>query len=163
MLEEFAAGRTTLWYWRQVGCALYERACSVARQQAATFLAATLFFVVALWVIAPATYPVMGWARTLEPLRVVVLLGWLAGVPFVLGAVAGAAERRKRIGAILLGAALAYLTPVTLPFTSAVCDLCARPVDAATPDTILFLTPLGSALLAGLGAWVFGRFHPAAN
>lgn len=159
LLEEFAEGRSSAWYWRQVFCAVHEHLRCIARQQILTFAAAALFFIVALWVIAPATYPVVGLARTLEPVRVLVLLAWLAGVPFILGGVAGAAERRQRAGAILLGAALAYLTPVTLPFTSAVCDLCSHPAGAVLPDSILLLTPFGSALLAGLGAWLAGRFH----
>lgn len=161
LLEEFVSGRSDGWYWHQVLCAMREHLRNVARQQMLTCAAATLFFIVALWVIAPATYPVVGLARTLEPARVLVLLAWLAGVPFILGGVAGAAERRRRAGAILLGAALAYLTPVTLPFTSAVCDLCSHPAGAALPDSILLLTPFGSALLAGLGAWLVGRFHAA--
>jgi hypothetical protein len=159
LLEEFAAGRSSAWYWRQVACAIQQHLRNVARQQMVTFAAATLFFIFALWLIAPATYPVVGWARTLEPMRALVLLGWLAGIPFILGGMAGAAERRQRAGAILLGAALAYLTPVTLPFTTAVCDLCSHPAGAALPDSILLLTPFGSALLAGLGAWLVGRLH----
>ena len=160
LLEEIAAGRSQAWYWRQVGWAVYEHACSVVRQQLITFLAATMFFLVALWVIAPATYHVMDWARAQESLRILVLLAWLGGVPLLLGGVAGAAERRRRIGAILLGAALAWLTPVTLPFNFAVCDLCARPLDTAAPGSILLLTTAASALLAGLGAWCVGRIHP---
>lgn len=163
LLEEFAAGRSAFWFWRQVGYALHERACVVAQQQFAPFVAATGFFLVSLWAIAPATYPVMSWAHTLEPLRILVLLGWLAGVPFVLGGIAGVAERRRRSGAILLAAGLVWMTPVTLPFHSAVCDLCARPVSVATPGAIQWLTPLASALLAGFGAWVVGRAHRTAS
>jgi hypothetical protein len=164
LLEEFAAGRSSLWFWRQVFCALGERALSLMRQQAAILLAVTAFFVLALWAIAPATYPVMGWARAAEPLRPLVLLGWLMGVPFLLGGIAGAAQKIRRFGAILLGAGLAYLTPVTEPFEFMVCDLCSAPDSNSTPTAALFMTPLGSALLAGLGAWVFGRFrHSAAQ
>jgi hypothetical protein len=162
LLEELAAGRTNLWYWRQVGFALCVQGCFVARQQMVAFVAATAFFMLALWAIAPATYPLMDWART-EPLRTVVLLGWLTGVPLVLGVIAGATERRRRIPAILLGAAIAYLTPVTGPFDSAVCDLCVGPGSTSVPTTALWLAPLGSALLAGFGAWLAGRFRPAAT
>ena len=160
LLEELAAGRSAGWYWRQVGWAVYEHALGVIRQQLTTFLAATLFFLAALWVIAPATYQVMDWARAQESLRILVLLAWLAGVPFILGGVAGAAESRRRVGAILLGATLAWLTPVTLPLNFAVCDLCARPIDTTAPSSILLLTTTASALLVGLGAWVAGRIHP---
>jgi len=159
LLEELAAGRSAAWYWRQVGWAAYEHLCTLVRRQLITFLAATLFFLVALWFIAPATYPVMDWARAQE-LRLLVLLAWVAGVPLVLGGFAGAAGRRGRIGAILLGAALAWLTPVTLPLNFAVCDLCARPIDTAAPGSIVLLTTAASALLAGLGAWGVGRIHP---
>ncbi len=161
--EEFEGGRSTFWYWREVGCALYERACFVVRQQTTTFIFATLFFLTALWAIAPVTYPVMGWAHNSEPLRIALLLGWLAGVPMVLGAVAGAIERRSRIGAILLGAGFAYFTPVTLPFSLAACDLCRSPVDVTLPNSVLILTPFGSALLAGTGAWLIRKFHPTPN
>lgn len=160
LLEEMAAGRSAAWYCRQVGWAVYENVCGIVRRQLTTFLAATVFFLVALWVIAPATYHVMDWARAQESLRILVLLAWLAGVPLILGGVAGAAERRRRIGAILLGATLAWLTPVTLPFNFAVCDLCARPIESTTPGSILLLTTAASALLAGLGAWGVGRIHP---
>lgn len=160
LLEGLAAGRSPGWYWRQVGWAVYEHALGVVRQQLTTFLAATLFFLTALWVIAPATYQVMDWARTQDSLRILVLLAWLAGVPFILGGMAGAAERRRRVGAILLGATLAWLTPVTLPLNFAVCDLCARPIETTAPSSILLLTTTASALLVGLGAWAAGRFHP---
>jgi len=160
LLEELAAGRSQSWYWRQVGWAVYEHACGVVRHQLTTFLGATVFFLVALWIIAPATYRVMDWARGQESLRILVLLAWLAGVPLILGGVAGAAERRQRIGAILLGATLAWLTPVTLPFSFAMCDLCARPIESTTPGSILLLTTVASALLVGLGAWGAGRIHP---
>jgi len=160
LLEELAAGRSQSWYWSQVGWALYEQVCSIARQQLTTFLAATVFFLVALWFIAPATYQVMDWAGARESLRIFVLLAWLAGVPLILGGVAGAAERRRRIGAILFGAALAWLTPVTLPFSFAVCDLCAQPIESTASGSILLLTTTASALLVGLGAWGVGRIHP---
>ncbi|MEO8313473.1 MAG: hypothetical protein ABI645_01650 [Pseudomonadota bacterium] len=160
LMEEFATGRSAFWYWLQTLCALYEQARSIVRQQMSTFLAATIFFFLALWAIAPATHPVMGWVRA-EPLRTLVLLGWLIGVPLLLGGIAGATQRRRRIGAILLGAGLAWLTPVTQPFDSAVCDLCAGPNSATIPSTALFMAPLGSALLAGLGAWIVGRFRNA--
>jgi hypothetical protein len=162
LLEELAAGRTNLWYWRQVGFALYVQGCVVARQQLVAIIAATAFFMLALWAVAPATYPVMDWART-EPLRTMVLLGWLTGVPLVLGVIAGATERRRRITAILLGAAIAYLTPVTRPFDFALCDLCVGPGSTSVPTTVLWLAPLASALLAGFGAWMAGRFRHAAS
>jgi hypothetical protein len=162
LLEELASGRTPFWYWRQVLCAIREQVRLAAREQAVTLVAVTAFFLVALWVIAPATYPVMSWARTTEPLRVVALLGWLTGVPLLLGGIAGVTQRRRHIGAILLGAGIAYLTPVIQPFESAVCDLCAGPGSAIVPATALFLTPPGSALLAGLGAWVAVRFRHTA-
>jgi hypothetical protein len=161
LLEEFAAGRSSFWFWRQVLGALYERARSSMRQQTSALLAVTAFFVLALWLIAPVTYPVMNWARTAEPLRTLVLLGWVMGVPLLLGGIAGATEGSKRIGAILLGAGLAYLTPVTQPLTYAVCDLCAAPGSTTAPTAALFMTPLGSALLAGLGAWLVARFRHA--
>lgn len=165
LLEEFAAGRTRLWFWHQVACALYEQAWCVVRRQAMTFVAAFAFFLLALWAVAPATYPVMRWARTLESLDFLVLLGWLAGVPFILGGIAGSTERRRYTGAILLAGACAYLTPLTLPFTSAACDLCTRPQDSTAPGAVLLLTPFGSALLVGLGAWVAARItgHPPAR
>ena len=159
LLEEWAAGRSASWYWRQVMHALCEHACLIVRQQIITCLAAAAFFFGALWVIAPLTYPVMDWARATEPLRVLVLLAWLAGVPVILGSVAGAAERSRRVGAILLGAAFAYLTPVTSPFNFAVCDLCASP-SGSTPASMLYLTSVGSALFAGLGAWAVRKLHP---
>jgi hypothetical protein len=158
LLEEFAAGRSSLWFWHQVACALCERVRSIIRREMLVFVTVTVFFVLAFWAIAPATYPVMNWARTSEPLRTVVLLGWLMGVPFLLGGIAGAAGKFTRFGAILLGAGLAYLTPVTRPFGFAVCDLCTGPGSTSAPTAALFVTPLGSALLAGLGAWVIGKF-----
>lgn len=157
LLEEFAAGRTRLWFCYQVGCALYERMCLLARQQAMVFLAATVFFLLALWAIAPASYPVMGWARAVGSLDTFVLLLWLTGVPMTLGAAAAIAQRRRCAGAILLAATCAYLTPLTLPFTTAACDLCLRSDEDATSGALLLLTPVGSALLAGLGAWLAGR------
>lgn len=157
LLEEFATGRSLFWCWHQVGAALVAHAGSTLRQQLIPFIAAALFFTVALWSIAPATAPVMDWARALEPLRLLIQLGWLAGVPFLLGALAGAAERSRRVGAVLLGAGFAYMTPVTTPFDSAVCDLCVGPGNTAIPDAIRWLTPFTSALLAGLGAWITAR------
>jgi hypothetical protein len=157
LLEEFAAGRSHLWFWHQVACALREQAWRVVRQQATTFAAAFTFFLLALWAIAPATYPVMRWSRTLESLDFLVLVAWLAGVPFVLGSVAGSTERRRYTGAILLAGACAYLTPLTLPFTTAACDLCTRSQQTAPPGVVFLLTPFASALLVGLGAWVAAR------
>jgi hypothetical protein len=159
LIEEFAAGRSALWFWQQTLCAVHEEVRTVVRQQAGTFLAASAFFLLSLWVIAPATDPVVHWARAAEPLRTFVLLCWLIGVPVILGAVAGATERQRRIGAILLAATLAWLTPLTQPFDSAVCDLCVGPNSNAIPATALFVTPFGSALLAGLGAWFTSRFR----
>lgn len=159
LLEEMSAGRSKAWYWRQVVWALYEQVCALVRQQLTTFLASTLFFLVALWAIAPTTYQVLDWARAQDSLRILVLLAWLAGVPLILGGVAGAAERRRRIGAILLGATLAWLTPVTLPLNFAMCDLCARPAETSS-GSIVLLTTAASALLVGLGAWAVGRIHP---
>lgn len=162
LLEEFAAGRTRLWFWHQVGCALHERAWQLVREQTPAFLAATLFFLLALWAIAPVTYPVMGWARRVGSLDSLVLLVWLAGVPLLLGGIAGSAQRRRCTGAILLAAACAYLTPLTLPFTTAACDLCSRTEEPAAANTWLrVLTPVGSALLAGAGAWIAGRLVDA--
>jgi len=161
LLEEWAAGRTAAWYWGQVMHAVCEHAGFVIRQQAMTCLAAALFFCGALWVIAPLTYPVMDWARATEPLRVMVLLGWLAGVPVILGGMAGVPERSRRVGAILIGAAFAWLTPVTSPFNFVVCDLCASPAGSGTPDALLYLTSAASALLAGLGAWTVRKLRPA--
>jgi hypothetical protein len=160
LLEEWAAGRSTWWYWRQVLHALGEHAGFIVRQQIITCLAAAVFFFGALWVIAPLTYPVMDWARATEPLRVFVLLAWLAGVPVILGGVAGAAERSRRVGAILIGAAFAYLTPVTSPLNFAVCDLCASPAGSAASASMLYLTSAGSALFAGLGAWAVRKLRP---
>lgn len=159
LLEEFATGRSGLWFWHQVGCAYQVRAWQVVREQTPAFLAATLFFLFALWAIAPATYPVMGWARLAGTLDGLVLLVWLAGVPLLLGGIAGtAAQRRRCTGAILLAAACAWLTPLTLPFTTAACDLCSRTEEPAAPNAWLqLLTPFGSALLAGAGAWIAGR------
>lgn len=162
LLEEFATGRSRLWFWHQVGCALHERAWQVVRARTPAFLAATLFFLVALSAIAPFTYPVMGWARMVGGLDSVVLLVWLAGVPLLLGGIAGTAQRRRCTGAIFLAAACAYLTPLTLPFTTAACDLCSRTEEPAAANTWLrVLTPLGSALLAGAGAWIAGRVMDA--
>lgn len=156
LLEEFAAGRTRLWFWYQVACALYEQTWRTVRQQAMTFAAAFTFFLLALWAIAPITYPVMRWARTLES-DVLVLLAWLAGVPFILGGVAGTTERRRFTGAILLAGTCACLTPLTEPFTFAACDLCTRSQQSTAPGAVLLLTPFASALLIGLGAWVATR------
>jgi hypothetical protein len=157
LLEEFAAGRSVLWCWRQATSAVLVHARSVMRQQLAACIAATLFFAVALWSIAPATAPVMGWARSLEPMHLLIQLGWLAGVPLLLGGLVSAAGRSRRAGATLLGAGIAYLTPLATPFDSAVCDLCVGPGAAVVPDAIRWLTPFGSALLAGLGAWIGAR------
>jgi hypothetical protein len=157
LLEEFSAGRTRLWFCHQVGCALYARMCHVARRQLRPFLAATVFFLVALGTIAPASYPVMGWARATGSFDTLVLLAWLAGVPTILGAAAATAQRKRCTGTILLASACAYLTPLTLPFTTAACDLCSRSEENIASGTMLLLTPAGSALLAGLGAWLAGR------
>src|SRR5690606_5958865 len=114
--------------------------------------------------IAPVTYPVMGWARMVGGLDSLVLLVWLAGVPLLLGGVAGTVQRRRYAGAILLAAACAYLTPLTLPFTTAACDLCSRTEEPAVPNVWLrVLTPIGSALLAGAGAWIAHRIMDAAR
>jgi hypothetical protein len=157
MLEEFASGRSLWWCWQQVASTVLVHASAIVRKRLVPFLAATLFFAVALWSIAPATAPLMDWARKLESLRVLIQLAWLAGVPFLLGGLAGAAERSRRVGAILLGAGLAYMTPITTPFDSAVCDLCVGPGSAVIPGAVRWLTPFGSALLAGLGAWIATR------
>lgn len=156
LLEEFAAGRTRLWFWYQAACALYEHAWHTLRHQAMTFAAAFTFFLVSLWAIAPVTYPVMRWARTLES-DFLVLVAWLAGVPFLLGSIAGTTQRRRFTGAILLAGACAYLTPLTQPFTFAACDLCTRSQPSTAPGAVLLLTPFASALLIGLGAWVAAR------
>lgn len=156
LLEEFTAGRTRLWFWYQVVCALYEHAWRTVRRQALTFAAAFTFFLLALWAIAPVTYPVMRWARTLES-DFLVLVAWLAGVPFILGSVAGTTERRRFTGAILLAGACAYLTPLTQPFTYAACDLCTRSQQSSAPGAVPLLTPFASALLIGLGAWIAAR------
>jgi hypothetical protein len=154
MLEEFAAGRSVFWCWCQVFDALRMQLSGIMRRRLMPFFAAALFFMVALWGLARVTAPVMDWARALEPMRLLVQLSWLAGVPFVLGGFAGAADRTRKIGAILLGAAFAYMTPITAPFDSAVCDVCVGPGSTAIPDAIHWLTPFCSALLAGLGAWI---------
>ena len=152
LLEEFAAGRSAFWCWRQTAGALFVHARSEFRQRLVACIAVALFFMAALWSIAPATAPVMGWARSLEPLHLLIQFGWLAGVPLLLGGLAGG--RSRRIGAVLLGAAIAYMTPIATPFDSAVCDLCMGPGTAVIPDAIQWATPFGSALLAGLGAWI---------
>jgi hypothetical protein len=156
MHEELAAGRSAFWCWQQVARTMMVYASTSVRQRLVSFAAAALFFAAALWSIAPATAPVMDWARGFESLRLLVQLGWLAGVPFLLGGLAGSA-RRHRVGAILLGAGLAYMTPITTPFDSAVCDLCVGPGSAVIPGAVRWLTPFGSALLAGLGAWIATR------
>lgn len=163
LLEEFCAGRSRLWYWRQVAAALRHHLLRVFRQQAGAFVATTAFFMLALWTIAPATFPVMNWAHPAEPLRSLTLLGWLVAVPLLLGAIAGAAERRRRVGTILLAAGVAYLTPVTLPLDSAVCDLCAGPGSTVMPTAAAVMTPLGFALLAGAGAWTMSRLRRPAS
>lgn len=163
LLEEFAGGRSAAWFWHQAACAVYVRARTLVRNQATTFLAAALFFLVALWSIAPLTYPVMSWARASESLDTIVLLAWLAGVPFVLGCIAGAAQGKRRAGAILLAACLVYLTPVTLPFTWAACDLCSRSGEPESTRLVQLFAPFASALLAGGGAWAGGRFRVAAG
>lgn len=157
LLEEFAAGRSVFWCWRQAAGAVLVHARSVMRQRLAACIVATLFFMAALWSIAPATAPVMHWARSLEPLHLLIQLGWLAGVPLLLGGLVSAAERSRRAGAVLLGAGIAYLTPVATPIDTAVCDLCVGPGAAMVPDAIRWLTPFGSALLAGFGAWIAAR------
>lgn len=157
LLEELAAGRSQFWCWRQVGGALTARASFIMRQRLVPFVAATVFFTLALWGLAPATAPVMDWARAVEPLRLLIQIAWLAGVPLLLGGLAGAAERSRKVGAILLGAGVTYLTPITIPFDSAVCDLCVGPGSTTIPDAIRWLTPFASALLAALGAWIAAR------
>jgi len=157
LLEEFAAGRSRLWFWGQVLAAMAEQVRTLARRRTAVVLAATAFFVLSLGVIAPATYPVMNWVRAAEPWQTPLMLCWLMGVPFLLGGIAGTARKLLPLGCILTGAGLAYLTPVTLPFEYAVCDLCTKTGSAVTPAAALFMTPLGSALLAGCGAWAIRR------
>jgi hypothetical protein len=161
MLEEFAAGRSVFWCWREVGSALLQHVRAIIYKRLMVFVLAALFFLMALWILAPATPLVMNWARTLQPLEVLVQLGWLTGVPFLLGALAGVAERNRGAGAILLSAGLAYATPITTPFDSAMCDLCVGPGSAAIPAAIRWLTPLGSALLATLGALTIARIRRA--
>lgn len=163
LAEEFAAGRSAIWYWRQVCGALREHACHLARMHALPLLAATAFFMLVLWFIAPFTFPVMGWAGSLESIGLLVVIAWLVGIPLVLGGVAGAAERRRRIGVVLLAAGLAYLTPASVPFNIALCDVCSRPVADGSSGVVRVLTPIGAALLAGLGAWIAGRLHPVAR
>jgi len=157
LLEEFAAGRSILWCWQQAAGAVFVHARSVMHRRLVACIAATLFFMAALWSIAPATAPVMGWARSLESLHLLIQLGWLAGVPLLLGGLVGAADRSRRAGAILLGAGIAYMTPIATPFGSAVCDLCVGPGATVIPGAIRWLTLFGSALLAGLGAWIAAR------
>lgn len=161
LLEELAKGRTALWYWRQVACAVHAHGIRIARQHLRAVFAATLFFLLSLWAIAPATYPVLDWAQTLNSSRILLILGWLAGVPLLLGAIAGAAQRQPRV-AILLGAALAYFTPVALPFDSAVCNLCASPGNVV-PDLFVYLGPLAAGLLAALGARLTQCNHTPAS
>ena len=159
LFEGLAGGCSTVWYWRQVGAALWEHLLFVVRRETATFCAATLFFLLALWTIAPMTYLIIDWAHASDTSRMV-LLGWLTGVPFVLGAIAGTAERRRRSAAILLGAIVAYLTPLTAPFESAVCDLCAVPSGTALFAAVPLLASFCSALIVGIGLRVAWRFHP---
>ena len=163
LAEELAAGRSAVWYWRQVGGALQEHACHLARVHALPLLAATAFFMLMLWLIAPFTFPVMGWAGSLESIGLVVVIAWLVAIPLVLGGVAGATERRRRIGVVLLAAGIAYLTPVSLPFNIALCDVCSRPVADGSSGAVRILTPIGAALLAALGAWLAARLHPVAR
>jgi hypothetical protein len=120
-------------------------------------LTATAFFMLVLWLVAPFTFPVMGWAGSLESIGLVVVIAWLVGIPLVLGGVAGAAERRRRTGVVLLAAGIAYLTPLSLPFNIALCDVCSRPVADGSNGVVRVLTPIGAALLAAVGAWVAGR------
>jgi hypothetical protein len=154
LLEEFAAGRSAFWCWGQTAGALFVYARAVVQQRLVACIAVALFFMAALWSIAPATTPVMSWARSQAPLHLLIQFGWLAGVPLLLGGLAGAAGHSRRIGAVLLGAGIAYMTPIATPFDSAVCDLCMGPGAAVIPDAIQWATPFGSALLAGLGAWI---------
>lgn len=161
LAEEFAAGRSAFWYWRQVAGALREHASHLARRHVLPLLIATTFFLVVLSFVAPVTYPVMGWAGSLESIGAPVVIAWLVGIPLLLGGVAGAAQRR-RIGVVLLAAAIAYLTPVSLPFNIALCDVCSRPA-ADGSGAVRILTPIGAALLAGIGAWLAGRLQWAAG
>jgi hypothetical protein len=171
LLEEFCAGRSSGWYWRQVICALKEHAFVIARQRVATFALASVFFVAALAILAPLTDPLMHWAQAsglnagaaptgAGAIGLLYSLAWLAGVPFVLGGVAEATERQRRAGTIILAAAVAYLTPVTLLLDPAVCELCATPANTPIPDVATFLLPAASALLAGFGAFSMGRLLP---
>jgi hypothetical protein len=98
----------------------------------------------------------MGWAGSLESIGVLVVIAWLVGVPLVLGGVAGAA-RRRRIGVVLFAAGIAYITPVSLPFNIALCDVCSRPAADGSSGAVRLLTPIGAALLAAMGAWLAGR------
>ena len=115
LAEEFSAGRSAFWYWRQVLGALREHASHLSRRHVLPLLIATTFFIFVLSFVAPVTFPVMGWAGSLESIGVLVVIAWLVGVPLVLGGFAGAAQRR-RIGVVLLAAGIAYVTPVSLPF-----------------------------------------------
>jgi hypothetical protein len=158
LAEEFAAGRSAFWYWRQVGGAVREHANHLTRRHVLPLLAATTFFVLVLSFVAPVTFPVMGWAGSLESIGVLVVIAWLVGIPLLLGGVAGAAQRR-RIGVVLLAAGIAYITPVSLPFNIALCDVCSRPAADGSSGAVRVLTPIGAALLAGMGAWLAGRLH----
>lgn len=163
LAEEFAAGRSAFWYWRQVCGALHEHARHLVRRHALPLLAATAFFILVLSFVAPVTYPVMGWAGSLESVGALVVVAWLVGIPLVLGGVAGGAERRRRIGVVLLAAGIAYITPVSLPFNIALCDVCSRPAVDGSSGAVRVLTPVGAALLAGMGAWIAGRLHSVAR
>lgn len=162
LAEEFSAGRSAFWYWRQVLGALREHASHLSRRHVLPLLMATTFFIFVLSFVAPVTYPVMGWAGSLESIGVLVVIAWLVGVPLVLGGVAGAAQRR-RIGVVLFAAGIAYITPVSLPFNIALCDVCSRPAADGSSGAVRLLTPIGAALLAAMGAWLAGRLPLAAR
>lgn len=157
LAEEFAAGRSAFWYWCQAGGALREQASHLARRHVLPLLVATTCFMLVLSFVAPVTYPVMGWAGSLESIGALVVIAWLVGIPLLLGGVAGVAPRR-RIGVVLLAAGIAYITPVSLPFNIALCDVCSREV-ADGSGAVRILTPIGAALLAGIGAWLAGRLQ----
>ena len=162
--EQWSAGRGRLWLWRQVGGALLAQGASgVLRQRLAALVALSLYFLLTLAAIAPATAPVVAWAiGTIGPdhdeLQLLAVTSWLAGIPLMLGAFAGTVNNWKPVGMVVVATLLAYLTPATLPFQSALCVLCKRPSPALLPGSALLITPIASALVAGLGAWTAGSF-----